>query len=50
MKLIIIEGDNAGGFLSAVLEGVQSQGGMGGCIIVAKDAENAAFFMKFVVI
>ena len=38
-----VEGDDAGGFLAAMLEGVQSERGDGGGLGVAEDAEHAAF-------
>ena len=39
-----VEGDDAGGFLAAMLEGVQSERGDGGGLGVAENAEHAAFF------
>jgi hypothetical protein len=38
-----VEGDDAGGFLAAVLQGVQSESGDGGGFRVAEDTEHAAF-------
>ena len=38
-----VEGDDAGGLLAAMLEGVQSERGDGGGLGVAEDAEHAAF-------
>ena len=39
-----IEGDDAGGFLAAMLQGVQSERRDGGGFRVAEDTEHAAFF------
>ena len=41
-----VEGDDAGGFLAAMLEGVQSERGDGGGLGVAEDAEHAAFLAQ----
>ena len=41
-----VEGDDAGGFLAAMLEGVQAERGDGGGIGVAEDAEHAAFLAE----
>ena len=38
-----VEGDDAGGLLAAMLQGVQSERGDGGGFGVAEDAEHAAF-------
>ena len=43
VELAAIEGDDAGGLLAAMLEGVQSECGDGGGLGVAEDAEHAAF-------
>ena len=43
MEAAAVEGDDAGGFLAAMLEGVQSKRGDGGGLGVAEDAEHAAF-------
>ena len=43
MEAAAVEGDDAGGFLAAMLEGVQSERGDGGGLGVAEDAEHAAF-------
>ena len=41
-----VEGDDAGGFLAAMLQGVQSERGDGGGLGVAEDAEHAAFLAQ----
>ena len=41
-----VEGDDAGGFLAAMLKGVQSERGDGGGLGVAEDAEHAAFLAQ----
>ena len=43
VKAAAVEGDDAGGFLAAMLQGVQSERGDGGGFGVAEDAEHAAF-------
>ena len=43
METAAVEGDDAGGFLAAMLEGVQSQCGDRGGLGVAEDAEHTAF-------
>ena len=37
-----VVGDDAAGFLSAMLEGVEAEGGEHGCVVAAEDAEHAA--------
>ena len=44
MEAGAVEGDDAGGFLTAVLQGVQAKRSDGGGLRMAEDAENAAFF------
>ncbi|GAA3854426.1 hypothetical protein GCM10022626_27380 [[Pseudomonas] carboxydohydrogena] len=46
MEAMAVEGDDAGGFLAAMLEGVKPEGGDGGGVGVTVDAEHAAFFPK----
>ena len=41
-----VEGDDAGGFLAAMLEGVQAERGDGGGLGMAEDAEHAAFLAQ----
>ena len=41
-----VEGDDAGGLLAAMLQGVQSERGDGGGLGVAEDAEHAAFLAQ----
>ncbi len=50
LEALAVEGDDAGGFLAAVLQGVQAKGGEGCGVGVAVDAEDAAFFAKPVAI
>ncbi len=50
VKLLAVEAHQPGGFLAAVLQGVQAQGRAGRGVVVAVDAENAAFFMQLVVV
>ena len=38
-----VKGDDAGGLLAAMLQGVQPEGGNGGGFGMAEDAEHAAF-------
>lgn len=49
VEMFAIEADNSGGFLATVLEGVQAERCGGGGILVAKNAEDAAFVMKMVI-
>jgi hypothetical protein len=46
MKLIAVEGYDAGRFLAAVLEGVQAESCKRCGIGVVEDAENSAFLVK----
>ena len=48
MQALSIGGDDAGGFLSAVLQGVQAEVGELLGFGVAVDRHHAAFFTKFV--
>ncbi len=48
-ELPAVVNDHAGGFLAAVLEGVQAKRGMGGGVRVAMNAEDAAFLVELVV-
>ena len=50
VKMLAVVGDDAGGFLSAVLQGVQAQRRQRGGILVAEDAEDAAFLAQLVVV
>ncbi len=43
-KRLPSKGDDAGGFLAAMLERVQAERGDGGGVGMAEDAEHAAFF------
>ena len=44
MEALAVEGDDAGGFLAAMLERVQAERGDRGRVGMAEDAEDAAFF------
>ena len=46
MEPLAVEGDDAGGFLAAVLEGVQAERGDRGGVGMAEDAEDAAFLAQ----
>ena len=50
VEVLAVMGDDPGGFLAAVLEGVQAEGGEGGGVGVVPDAEDAAFLVHFVVV
>jgi hypothetical protein len=50
MELPAVAGDDAGGFLSAVLERVQPECCERTRVGVAEDAENAAFLAQLVVV
>ncbi len=41
-----VEGDDAGGFLAAMLERMQAERGDGGSVGMAEDAEHAAFLAQ----
>ena len=45
-----VEGDDAGGFLAAMLQGVQSERGDGGGLGMAEDAEHPAFLAQGVAV
>ena len=46
MEMPPIVGDNTCRFLATMLQGVKAQGGQGGSVLMAENAENAAFFAK----
>src|SRR5262245_43425687 len=48
METLAVEGNNAGGFLTAVLERVQAKRGNRGCIRMTENAEYAAFLTQAV--
>ena len=50
METLAVEGDDAGGFLAAMLERVQAERGDGGGIGMAEDAEHAAFLAQGVAV
>jgi len=46
MEALAIEGDDAGCFLAAMLQGMQAERGQRRGVGMAENAENAAFFMQ----
>ena len=50
MKLLAVEGDDAAGFLAAMLERMQAERGQGRRVGVAQDAEDTAFLVEAVVV
>ncbi len=50
MKVFAVERDDPGRLLAAMLERVEPQRGQRGRVVVAKDAKNAAFLVKFVIV
>ena len=46
MEALAVEGDDAGGFLAAMLQGVQAERGDRGGVGMAEDAEDAAFLAQ----
>ena len=50
MEPLAVEGDDAGGFLAAMLEGVQAERRDRGGVGVAEDAEDAALLAQPVVV
>jgi hypothetical protein len=50
VELAAVKGDNAAGFLAAVLKGMKAERGDGGGVGVAKNAKNSAFFAESIVI
>ena len=50
MKLCAVTGDNAGGFLAAVLQRMEAKGRMGRRVFVPEDSENAAFIVKTIAV
>src|SRR5262245_14764762 len=50
MEALAVEGNNAGGFLTAVLERVQAKRGNRGCIRMTENAEYAAFLAQAVAV
>jgi hypothetical protein len=49
MEVGAVETDDAGRFLAAMLEGVQAENGQRRRVLMAEDAEHAAFLAKLVV-
>jgi hypothetical protein len=50
MEALAVEGDDAGGFLAAMLEGVKTENGVGGGFLDAVNAYNPALFLEMVVV
>ena len=50
VELRAVEGDDAGRLLAAMLERVQAEGGQGGGVRMAEDAEDAALLVELVVV
>ena len=48
MEALAVERDDAGGFLAAMLQGVEAERRDGGGVGVSKNAEDAAFFPQAV--
>src|ERR1700684_4128847 len=48
-ELLAVKGDNARRLLAAMLQSMQAESGKSAGIFMAKHAENAAFFVQFVV-
>jgi len=49
MKMLAIEGNDAAGFLAAMLEGVKPERRSGAGIGMTEDAEDSAFIVEMVV-
>ena len=50
VELAPVEGDDAGRFLAAMLQGMQAEHGAGRGLVDAEDAENAALLLQLVVV
>ena len=50
VKTLAVVADDAGGFLAAVLQGVEAECGEGGGVGVVPDAEDATFLVHLVVV
>ena len=50
VELLAVERHQAGGFLTAVLQGVQAEGGVGRGVVIAVNAEDAALLAQLVVV
>ena len=48
MKVLAVAGDDAGGFLSAMLQRIQAKIGQVSGFLVAIDAEDGTFVMEFI--
>jgi hypothetical protein len=49
VEILAVEADDAGGFLAAMLKGVEAERGDRGRVIVVEDTEDAALFAEAVV-
>jgi hypothetical protein len=50
METPVVVGDDTCRFLPAVLESMQAKRGQRGGVLVAKNAEHAAFFMQMIIV
>src|SRR3546814_6378883 len=50
VEAALVEGDDAGGLLPAMLQGMQAEHGIGGGVRGAEHAENTAFLVQLVVV
>ena len=50
VKMFAIGGNHARGFLAPVLQGVKTESGMGGGVLMSEHAEHTAFFVEMIVI
>ena len=50
VEMLSVIGDDAGAFLTTVLKGVQAERRQDACVFGAKDTEDAALFVQFVVV
>jgi hypothetical protein len=50
MEALAVEGDDAGGFLAAMLEGVEAENGVGGGLFDPVNAHNPALFLEMIVV
>jgi hypothetical protein len=49
VKFLAVAAGNAGGFLTTMLESVQTERNHGGCVVNAGNAENATLFPQLVI-
>ncbi len=50
MEMFTIIGNDTGGFLAAMLQGMQAKGGEGGGILCANNTKNPAFLTQMVIV